>query len=216
MATILVVEDVEDVSEVVCNYLKLDSHEVKAVSSIKEMYDELEKRCFDVIVLDLLLPDGDAMDEIPSIRLYCPNTFILVLTALREDRDKILGLEMGADDYVTKPFNPRELVARVRAILRRRGEPQKELVYKDIKLNLQQRTLIVGEDLVQLSPKEFDLLAVFLENPKRVYTRDELLDLVWRGEEKNDRLIDVYISSLRKKIGKERLVTIRGVGYKLA
>jgi len=215
VARVLVVEDEEDILEVVSKYLKLDSHEVLTAKSLEEMYEVLEKGCVDLIVLDLLLPDGDAMDEISSIKIMCPETFIIVLTALREDRNRILGLELGADDYVTKPFNPRELVARVRAVMRRKGSLEKVLTYKDMKLIVHERTLQIGEETISLSGKEFDILLLMFQNPKRVFSRYEILEYVWRGSERSDRIVDVYMSTLRKKIGKERLVTVRGVGYKL-
>jgi two-component system OmpR family response regulator len=145
----------------------------------------------------------------------CPETFIIVLTALREDRNRILGLELGADDYVTKPFNPRELVARVRAVMRRRGSFEKVLAHKDMKLIVHERILQIGEETISLSGKEFDILLLMFQNPKRVFSRSEILDSVWRGSERSERIVDVYMSALRKKIGKERLVTVRGVGYKL-
>jgi two-component system OmpR family response regulator len=215
VARVLIVEDEEDILEVVSRYLKLDSHEVLTAKSLEEMYKVLEKGCVDLIVLDLLLPDGDAMDEISSIKVMCPETFIIVLTALREDRNKILGLELGADDYVTKPFNPRELVARVRAVMRRRGSLEKVLAHKDMKLIVHERILQIGEETISLSGKEFDILLLMFQNPKRVFSRSEILDSVWRGSERSERIVDVYMSALRKKIGKERLVTVRGVGYKL-
>jgi two-component system OmpR family response regulator len=215
VARVLIVEDEEDILEVVSRYLKLDSHEVLTAKSLEEMYKVLEKGCVDLIVLDLLLPDGDAMDEISSIKVMCPETFIIVLTALREDRNRILGLELGADDYVTKPFNPRELVARVRAVMRRRGSLEKVLAHKDMKLIVHERILQIGEETISLSGKEFDILLLMFQNPKRVFSRSEILDSVWRGSERSERIVDVYMSALRKKIGKERLVTVRGVGYKL-
>jgi two-component system OmpR family response regulator len=215
VARVLIVEDEEDILEVVSRYLKLDSHEVLTAKSLEEMYRVLEKGCVDLIVLDLLLPDGDAMDEISSIKVMCPETFIIVLTALREDRNKILGLELGADDYVTKPFNPRELVARVRAVMRRRGSLEKVLAHKDMKLIVHERILQIGEETISLSGKEFDILLLMFQNPKRVFSRSEILDSVWHGSERSERIVDVYMSALRKKIGKERLVTVRGVGYKL-
>ncbi len=215
VARVLIVEDEEDILEVVSRYLKLDSHEVLTAKSLEEMYKVLEKGCVDLIVLDLLLPDGDAMDDISSIKVMCPETFIIVLTALREDRNRILGLELGADDYVTKPFNPRELVARVRAVMRRRGSLEKVLTYKDMKLIVHERILQIGEETISFSGKEFDILLLMFQNPKRVFSRSEILDSVWRGSERSERIVDVYMSALRKKIGKERLVTVRGVGYKL-
>ncbi len=215
VARVLIVEDEEDILEVVSRYLKLDSHEVLTAKSLEEMYKVLEKGCVDLIVLDLLLPDGDAMDDISSIKVMCPETFIIVLTALREDRNRILGLELGADDYVTKPFNPREIVARVRAVMRRRGSLEKVLAHKDMKLIVHERILQIGEETISLSGKEFDILLLMFQNPKRVFSRSEILDSVWRGSERSERIVDVYMSALRKKIGKERLVTVRGVGYKL-
>jgi two-component system OmpR family response regulator len=215
VARVLIVEDEEDILEVVSRYLKLDSHEVLTAKSLEEMYKVLEKGCVDLIVLDLLLPDGDAMDEISSIKVMCPETFIIVLTALREDRNRILGLELGADDYVTKPFNPRELVARVRAVMRRRGSLEKVLAHKDMKLIVHERILQIGEETISLSGKEFDILLLMFQNPKRVFSRSEILDSVWRSSERSERIVDVYMSALRRKIGKERLVTVRGVGYKL-
>jgi len=217
MASILVVEDEQDVSDVICRYLKLDSHEVKTADSIEKMYDCIEKECFDLIVLDLMLPDGDAMEEIPTIRVMCPKTYVIVLTALREDRNKILGLEMGADDYMTKPFHPRELVARVRAMLRRKNMfAERELTHKDMKLLVNERILLINDESVELSAKEFEILLMFFENPKKVFTRSEILDNVWQNEDRSERIVDVYMSLLRKKLGKERLVTVHGVGYKLA
>ncbi|WP_041083892.1 response regulator transcription factor [Thermotoga profunda] len=216
MASILVVEDEQDVSDVICRYLKTDSHQVKTASSIEQMYNELEKGCFDLIVLDLMLPDGDAMEEIPTIRVSCPKIFIIVLTALREDRNKILGLEMGADDYVTKPFHPRELVARVRAMLRRKDMfAEREIVHKDMKLLVHERLLLINDEEVKLSAKEFEILLLLFENPKKVFTRNEILDAVWQQEDRTERIVDVYMSMLRKKLGKERLVTVHGVGYRL-
>lgn len=216
MASILVVEDEQDVSDVICRYLKMDSHQVKTASSIEQMYDELEKGCFDLIVLDLMLPDGDAMEEIPTIRVSCPKTFIIVLTALREDRNKILGLEMGADDYVTKPFHPRELVARVRAMIRRKDMfAEREIVHKDMKLLVHERLLLINDEEVKLSAKEFEILLLLFENPKKIFTRNEILDAVWQQEDRTERIVDVYMSMLRKKLGKERLVTVHGVGYRL-
>ncbi len=216
MAKILIVEDEPDVAEVIRKYLSLESHEVKVAGSIEEFYGFLEKECSDVIILDLMLPDGDATDEIPNIRVMCPGTFIIVVTALREDKNKILGLEMGADDYVTKPFHPRELVARVRAILRRKDLfYNKELSYKDMKLSVNERLLYIGDEVIELSNKEFEILFLMFSNPKKIFSRAELLESVWKGEERNDRIVDVYISTLRKKLGKERLVTVHGVGYKL-
>ncbi|HOJ88227.1 MAG TPA: response regulator transcription factor [Pseudothermotoga sp.] len=216
MASILVVEDEQDVSDVICRYLKMDSHQVKTASCVEQMYDELDKSCFDLMILDLMLPDGDAMEEIPTIRVTCPKTFIIVLTALREDRNKILGLEMGADDYVTKPFHPRELVARVRAMLRRKDMfAEREIVYKDMKLLVHERTLIVKDEEVKLSAKEFEIVLLLFENPKKVFTRSEILDAVWQQEDRTERIVDVYMSMLRKKLGKERLVTVHGVGYRL-
>lgn len=217
MLKILIVEDEPDVRHVITSYLEAENYATKAVGSLEEMYEALDHESYEGIILDLMLPDGDAIDEIPQLRVRARKTFVLILTAKRSDREKIYGLEIGADDYLTKPFHPRELVARVKAILRRKGISQsKELSHGSIRLYIDEKKVEIEGKKIDLSQKEFELLELMMATPSKVFSRNDLLDSIWPDGESSDRIVDVYVNLIRKKIGKERLVTIRGVGYKLS
>ena len=181
-----------------------------------------------VIVLDVMLPDGSGLDLCRDLRAQRSNVPIILLTALKEDVDRIIGLEIGADDYLGKPFNPRELIARVRAVLRRHGEatpqPSEEKIYRFEGFTADPQTRRVvgpqGTDIV-LTGAEFDLLKTFLDRPGRVLSRDQLLDLTrGRSGEVFDRSIDVLVSRLRRKLGDGASAplfkTVRNGGYQLA
>lgn len=177
----------------------------------------------DLILLDLMLPKVDGFTVCRTIRGFS-NVPIIMLTAKSEDIDKILGLEYGADDYITKPFNIREVTARIKAILRRinpmpKGDSGKVMVSGDITLDYNFRRAKVGERQVELTSKEFDLLELFIKNPDRVYTRENLLDILWGiGYPSEERTIDVHMRRLREKIEDnpaepKYLKTKWGVGY---
>ncbi|MCD6463260.1 MAG: response regulator transcription factor [Thermotogae bacterium] len=216
MAKILVVEDKEDIRYTITSMLSMEGYNVVEAGSIEEMYHRLNFGSFDVIILDLLLPDGDAIDEIPRLRLSARDSYILVLTAKRSDRDRILGLEMGADDYMVKPFNPREVVARVRALLRRKKQYYEE-VLKIGKIIINKSRMNVEKDgkTIPLSYKEFSILSLLASAPNKIFSRSEILDAVWGFEDVSDRVVDVYISYLRRKLGSNTIITVRGVGYRL-
>jgi DNA-binding response OmpR family regulator len=172
-------------------------------------------------VLDLMLPDIDGIEVCRRIRKGS-DIPILMLTARDEDVDKIIGLEVGADDYLTKPFNPRELVARVKSILRRAGTERrqvesKQLVHGDLLVDAGRREVHVGEEEIQLAPKEFDLLWELLDHHGLVLTRDQLLERVWGYTFAGDtRTVDVHVRQLRRKLGDASpIVTVWGVGYKV-
>lgn len=176
----------------------------------------------DLIVLDLMLPDMDGFELCRRIRQQS-DVPVLMLTARTDDVDKIVGLEIGADDYVTKPFNPRELVARVRVLLRRTGKESEEsavLVFGDLTFDPIRKDVRLAGERLQLSPTEFALLQVFVEGPERVWSRDELLDRVWGEDFVGDpRVVDVYVRYLREKLGDDAvnprwLETVRGMGYR--
>jgi DNA-binding response OmpR family regulator len=176
----------------------------------------------DLIVLDLMLPDLDGLEVCRRIR-QTSDVPILMLTARDEDVDKIIGLEVGADDYLTKPFNPRELVARVKSILRRsvpeRREAQtKQIKHGDLEIDVGRREVLVSGNEVQLAPKEFDLLWELLDHRGLVLTRDQLLERVWGYTFAGDtRTVDVHVRQLRRKLGEASpIVTVWGVGYKVA
>ena len=219
--TVLVVEDETSIASFVSLYLKNAGYDVRTASTGTEALAQVERQKPSLIVLDLMLPDIDGIEICRRIRqkLDVP---ILMLTARDEDVDKIIGLEVGADDYMTKPFNPRELVARVKSILRRatpaRRERESEVIeHGDLVIDAGRREAKVGDREVQLAPKEFDLLWELLDHRGLVLTRDQLLERVWGYTFAGDtRTVDVHVRQLRRKLGEASpIVTVWGVGYKV-
>jgi len=222
--TILVVDDEERLTSLVKAYLMQEGFRVVTARNGREALFIARQEKPDLIVLDLMMPE---MDGYEFMRLHRKEreTPIILLTARVEDSDKVLGLELGADDYVTKPFSPRELTARVRAVLRRAGQaaPEPDLLRAaDITLDRAGHTVRVGERLADLTPSEFDLLAALMSAPGRAFSRLELLDrLQGTTYEGYERTIDVHVKNLRAKIepdpSKPRYVeTVYGVGYRFA
>jgi two-component system, OmpR family, alkaline phosphatase synthesis response regulator PhoP len=219
--SVLVVEDEASIASFVSLYLKNAGYDVRTASTGTEALAQVERQKPSLIVLDLMLPDIDGIEICRRIRqkLDVP---ILMLTARDEDVDKIIGLEVGADDYMTKPFNPRELVARVKSILRRaapaRRERESEVIeHGDLVIDAGRREAKVGDREVQLAPKEFDLLWELLDHRGLVLTRDQLLERVWGYTFAGDtRTVDVHVRQLRRKLGDASpIVTVWGVGYKV-
>jgi len=220
--SILVVEDETSIASFVAAYLRNAGYTVRTASSAKSAIVELTGELPSLVILDLNLPDGDGVELCRRIR-KSSDVPILMLTARDEDVDKIIGLEVGADDYMTKPFNPRELVARVKSVLRRaaperrRSETQ-ELRHGSLVINSGKREVLVGDDEIRLAPKEFDLLWELLDHRGIVLTRDQLLERVWGYTFAGDtRTVDVHVRQLRRKIGDTcPVVTVWGVGYKVS
>jgi DNA-binding response OmpR family regulator len=218
--TILVIEDEDAISSFVSAYLRKDGFTVVATPSGREALGFVRANQPALVILDLMLPDLDGMEVCRRIR-ETSDLPILMLTARDDDLDKIAGLDAGADDYLTKPFNPRELVARVRAILRRSGaeRPHDEgrtLEHGTLVLDAGSRECHVGETEIRLAPKEFDLLWELLDHRGLVLTRDQLLERVWGYTFAGDtRTVDVHVRQLRKKLGDASpIVTVWGIGYK--
>ena len=219
---ILVVEDESSIASFVSLYLKNAGYGVRTASTGSEGLAQVAAQMPSLIVLDLMLPDIDGIEVCKRIR-QTSDVPILMLTARDEDVDKIIGLEVGADDYLTKPFNPRELVARVKSILRRaapdRRERETEVIeHGDLRVDSGRREVKVGDDEVQLAPKEFDLLWELLDHRGLVLTRDQLLERVWGYTFAGDtRTVDVHVRQLRRKLGDASpIVTVWGVGYKVS
>ena len=217
----LVVEDEASIASFVSLYLKNAGYAVKTAATGNAALAEVAQQAPDLIVLDLMLPDVDGIEVCQRIRKRS-DVPILMLTARDEDVDKIIGLEVGADDYLTKPFNPRELVARVRAILRRAAPDRPDLEsavirHGDLVVDAGRREARVGEEEIQLAPKEFDLLWELLDHRGLVLTRDQLLERVWGYTFAGDtRTVDVHVRQLRRKLGDASpIVTVWGVGYKV-
>lgn len=225
MLSILIVDDDVQIRQLLRDYLSGFDMSVVAVADGKAMADALEKESFDLVILDLMLPGEDGLFLCRSLRAKS-DIPILMLTARGEAMDRVVGLEVGADDYIVKPFEPRELVARIQTVLRRtRGgreniKEQKEAVFMGWRLNFVLRQLVSPEELViPLSNAEFRLLTVFVEHPNRVLTREFLLDEA-RGRNMDifDRSIDILVSRLRQKLNDDPrtpslIKTFRGEGY---
>jgi two-component system, OmpR family, response regulator len=215
--TILLVEDEPSVGELVRGYLGRNGFRVLWVRSGEEGLTELERHPVRIVVLDIGLPGMDGFEVCRTIRSRS-QVPILMLTARDEEPDRVVGLEVGADDYLAKPFSPRELAARIRAILRR-SEPKSVvdvLSLGDVTLNRETHDVTSDGRTVDLTAKEFDLLAYFLSNPGSVLSRDVLLDRVWGVEYPGGtRTVDVHVAQLRRKLGRPDLIrTLRGSGYK--
>jgi DNA-binding response OmpR family regulator len=215
--TVLIVEDEHSIGALIRSYLSRDGYGVVWVRSGEEALIELVRHSVRIVVLDIGLPGMDGFEVCRQIRSRS-SVPILIVTARDEEPDRVAGLELGADDYITKPFSPRELVARVKAILRR-SEPAPSdpvLTLGDIVVDLQGREVSVGGEPVELTAKEFDLLACLVENPGIVLSRDTLLDRAWGTTYPGGtRTVDVHVGQLRRKLGRPALIrTVRGAGYK--
>lgn len=223
---ILVVDDEVDIVDFIDDYLTGEGYEVIKAYDGVEALNKMRQNLPDLVVLDIMLPGLDGFEVCKQIRTES-TVPILMVTAKDSDVDKIVGLEIGADDYIPKPFNPRELVARVKAILRRTYrqdyQPHSQTVtikYKDLSIDTERRRATIGNRMLKLTMKEFDLLLFLVRNPGHVYSRDHLLDFVW-GQDSfvGARTVDVHIRRLREQIETDAsqpqyIKTVWGVGYK--
>ena len=227
--TLLVADDEKDIVDLVTYNLTREGFHVLAAADGLESLKIIRKNHPDIVILDWMMPEMDGLEVCRRLR-QDPETShipVIMLTAKSDTVDKILGLEMGADDYVTKPFHIRELNARIHALLRRYGAvPQEDtpqiLTYGGIRMDLRSYEITVDDRPVDLTPREIKLLAFLMQHPGRVYSRDQLLDLVW-GDETfvEPRTVDVHVSRLRALIEKDKdkpayIFTVRGIGYKFA
>jgi DNA-binding response OmpR family regulator len=220
--SILVVEDEPSIASFVGMYLEKAGFAVRTAETGADAIEQADAEAPALIVLDLMLPDLDGIDVCRRIRQRS-DVPILMLTARDDDIDKIIGLEVGADDYLTKPFNPGELVARVKSVLRRANPQRRELEsasleHGELRIDAGRREVTVAGDEVQFAPKEFDLLWELLDHRGLVLTRDQLLERVWGYTFAGDtRTVDVHVRQLRRKLGDASpIVTVWGVGYKVS
>lgn len=218
-AHILIVDDDPRITDLLRRILAYEGYSVAIAASGSEALNRLLERPPDLVVLDIMLPGLDGIEVTQRIRAAGDNVSILMLTARDAVADRVKGLETGADDYLVKPFAPEELVARVRALLRRSQEERKEVLrYADVELDTGTRIAHRGAREIELSPTEYELLALFMKRPRQVLTRDIILDRVWGLDfEGSSNVMEVYIGYLRSKLetaGEPRLIhTVRGVGY---
>jgi len=222
--SVLVVEDDPDIVELLVYNLQREGFVVYAVSDGEKGLSMALRKRPDVVLLDLMLPGMDGLEVCRRLRTEDEGAHlpVIMLTAKGEETDVVLGLEMGADDYITKPFSPREVLARVRALLRRKdrdkkGTERKRLELHGLVLDAERFEATLGEELLTLTRAEFRLLWALCSRPGRVFTRDELVDRITAGESLIiDRNVDVHISAIRRKLGAagDLIATVRGVGYK--
>jgi len=220
---IMVVEDEESFSEALSFMLKREGFEVEVADDGNAALEVFEQRGADLILLDLMLPGVSGLEVCRIIRAKS-QVPIIMLTAKDSEIDKVVGLEIGADDYVTKPFSSRELLARVRSVLRRNGEPEELLAATieagPVRMDVDRHVVTVRGQQVSMPLKEFDLLEILVRNAGRVLTRSQLIDRVWGGDYVGDtKTLDVHVKRLRAKVEEEpskpvHLVTVRGLGYK--
>jgi DNA-binding response OmpR family regulator len=221
MARILVVEDEPDIALGLADDLTVEGHQVEVLSDGRQAAQRGLDPDLDLIVLDVMLPLKDGFDVCRELRRAAVTTPIILLTAKTQEAEKVLGLELGADDYVTKPFSPRELRARIKAVLRRRASERPEVYrFGDVDVDLARAEVRRGDTRVELTRIEFKLLEAFIRRRGRVLTREQLLDAAWDHEvHVTDRAVDAHIVNLRRKIeplpGEPRFLhSVRGLGYR--
>ncbi|WP_028650315.1 response regulator transcription factor [Nocardioides halotolerans] len=223
MTRVLVVEDEESYSEALAYLLRKEGFEVAVAADGPAALTEFDRNGADIVLLDLMLPGLPGIEVCRTIR-QTSSVPVIMVSAKDDEVDKVVGLELGADDYVTKPYSPRELVARIRAVLRRGTEPDPApavLEAGPVRMDVERHVVTVDGEERRLPLREFELLEMFLRNPRRVLTRGQLIDRVWGSDYVGDtKTLDVHVKRLRAKLepdpGEPRyLVTVRGLGYKL-
>lgn len=221
MTKILVIDDEPSITNLVSAYLKPEGYEVFTAADGNAGLKAARAFKPDLIILDLMLPGMDGIELLSRLRRES-DVYVIMLTARTEETDKIVGLSVGADDYVTKPFSPRELVARVKAALRRlqtgsgAGGERGVLSFKHVHVDVDAHTVRVDNELIELTSIEFELLHALAENHGRVLSREQLLEKVWGGEYFGEmRVVDVHLGHVRQKLGNDEYIsTVRGVGYR--
>jgi DNA-binding response OmpR family regulator len=222
MARVMVVDDDVTVREVVVTYLRASGYDVGEAADGETALDELRADRADLVVLDLMLPGMDGLEVCRRLRAKGDDVPVIMLTALGSETDRVVGLERGADDYVTKPFSPRELVLRVESVLRRAGErsgARGSVTDGDLVVDSTEHSVTLAGTRLSLTVREFDLLRFFVSHPEEAFSRDELLKQVWGWSFGDQSTVTVHVRRLREKIERDpthpvRLVTVWGVGYR--
>lgn len=223
--TIFLLEDEKNIQQLIKYNLESSGYEVSFFSTGKELFEAFNKSVPSLLLLDIMLPDTDGYQVLTKMKtdVRLKNIPVIMLTAKKEEFDKVLGLEMGCEDYITKPFSIRELIARIKVVLRRNESSSIEkpviLEYKDLKLDIMKHELYKNGELIKLPLKEFLLLEALMENQGMVFSRNQLLEKIWGFDFFGEtRTVDVHIRYLRIHIGDENgryIETVRGIGYKL-
>ena len=218
METIYIVEDDDNIRKLVCYALNKEGYNAQGFSLPSEFYGAFQNEDPDLILLDIMLPQEDGLSILRKIRNNSPETSVIMLTAKDSEFDKVTGLDMGADDYIAKPFGMTELISRVRAVLRRSNRENSRQIYSfaDLALDISKHIVTVSGVPVTLSFKEFSLLEILLKADGKVVTREELFTKVWGEYYGESRTLDVHIRNLRKKLGGagKYILTVKNIGYR--
>ena len=218
MTSILIVEDDNDINNLICNTLKAEGYQCERAFDGKEGADKIEQNRYDLLLLDIMLPEINGYELLDYVRRI-GDTPVIIISAMGQVDERIRGLRMGADDYICKPFQIGELLARVETVLRRTQRMAERLEIEDVAIDPKSRTVTKAGEQVELTAKEFDLMELLMRNPNRVYSRESLLNAIWGYDTSSDiRTVDVHIRRLREKLERspaapEHIMTKWGVGY---
>lgn len=213
---ILIADDEERIREVIKEYCVSEGHHVFEARDGIEVLETLEKETIDFLILDIMMPHLDGLSAYKELKKK-ENIPTLILSARQEEYDKLLGFELGVDDYLTKPFSPKELMARIKAITKRANHERDVFSYKDLTVDFQGYTIYIGKQGVKVTPKEFEILSFLIRNQNIAISREQLLSSIWGYDFfGDDRTVDTHIKMLRNSLGNYRnlIITVRGMGYK--
>lgn len=214
---LLIVDDEKLIREVINEYAKLENFEIMEANNGEEALDIVNRENIDLIILDIMMPKMDGLTFLREMK-KTKDIPVIILSARGEEYDKLTGFNLNADDYITKPFSPKELMARVKAVLKRcKGSASDFFEFEDLKIDFKAHSVYIGEEEIRLTPKEYELLIYFTENENIALSRDVLLNKLWGYDfYGDDRTVDTHIKMLRNNLGKYRdlITTVRGVGYK--
>ncbi|MBE6160965.1 MAG: response regulator transcription factor [Firmicutes bacterium] len=214
---VLIVDDEELIRNVIKEYLQLNEYEYDEASDGIYAIDKVKNNKYDIIIMDIMMPKMDGYETVKKIREFNQNIPVIMLSARAEEYDKLIGFDLGIDDYVTKPFSPKELIARIKAVTKRNEKKTDKYVFKGLVVDTKSFEVFVDEKQVVLTPKEYELLKYLIENKNIVLSREQLLETIWGYDfYGDDRTIDTHIKTLRSNLGPYRdfIKTIRKVGYK--
>jgi len=213
---ILIVDDEQGIREVIKEYCLLENYEVIEAENGLEAIEKIKENDIDIVVLDIMMPKLDGYSALQKIK-EIKNVPVILLSARKEEFDKLMGFNLGSDDYLTKPFSPRELIARIKAILKRTNNETDKYVLDTLEVDFKGHTLSIDNKEIKVTPKEFELLSYFIKNPNIALSREQLLNKIWGYDfYGDDRTIDTHIKMLRNNLKQYRnlIVTVRGMGYK--
>ncbi len=213
---ILIVDDEQLIREVIKEYCSVENYETKECDNGLDAIDLIKKEDFDCIILDIMMPKMDGLSAYKEIKKI-KDIPTIILSARGDEYDKLLGFDLGVDDYLTKPFSPKELIARIKAVTKRLKEDKDEFIYKDLKIDFKGYTIKIKNEEINVTPKEFEILSYLIKNKNVAISRENLLEAIWGYDFfGDDRTIDTHIKMLRNNLGEYRDIihTVRGVGYK--